>query len=1187
MRQERQGGNPQLPDRLRLLLLLVLLLPVGCILGQRPSDAASSLRDKTVAVVTVGQLIDTLSVVPASLRIQDGRGRVLGRETYRLDGRFLSWRELPATDSVRLQYRVLSFALDEVAYLLDTNRLQRNEAGILIGSYDIGGGNGTPFADDGKVRYSGAFSRGLSFGNRQDLVLNSSFNLQMNGEIGDGILVTAAITDDNLPIQAEGNTQQLREFDKIFIQLEKDNNRLIAGDYELREVPGSYFLRFNKKLEGATFQTRQKVSENGTINGRGSVAVSRGQFARQPIVPGEGNQGPYRLTGDGNQRFLIVLAGTERIFLDGQLLQRGQDADYTIDYNQGELTFTPRRLITKDSRIVAEYEYADQRYLRSLYATDATFTSGRWSASVNLLSQQDSKNATGDLDLSPAQRQVLSELGDQPGGALVSSIDTLTGPAEQRATYALVDTLVDCTGSTEIRRVLVYDTNPLTGRYVAVFSDLGAGGGDYELANDLTANERVYRYVAPDPLTCQPQGRYAPAVRLVPPEQLRILTAGGGYDFGESRGGIRAEIASSNLDRNRFSRIDSDDDGGLAGRIDADRSFRIGKSDSTAWTLRPTAYFEYVERTFQTLAPYRSPEFLRDWNLANALGINLSTERREESLGGAGVELSRPDWGSLTYNFDYFRRGASYLGQRQSGRLALDRAGWQLLAEGSYLDSREENGRGRLIKPRAIISKELPKFGNWRVSLTGEAERSERFGPADTLLASSFYFQRYGAGIHSPDEGPFTLGIDVRRRQDFSPQGQLFNDGTLANEVITEASYQPTPDLRIGGNFTYRSLLVQDRELTTETGGETFLGRVDVTAQIAQGLLRTQTSYLLGSGQEPRVQFTYLFVGAGQGQYIWQDSLYNNDGRIQPNEMELSPFPDIADYVRVSVFTDDFIRTDNAQLNQSVQFDPGRVWRGEVGQLKKLVRRFNLQSSVNINRKTREAESVQAWNPLQLAISDTTLVSLSAGTRHALFFNRTNTKYDLQLEQSDQRRRNVLTTGYEANRRQEWKLSLRYRPNPALSTRLESSTGQRSADSEFFDAKDFEIDFWRLEPKLDWQPGEDIRLDVSVALAREENVLAEGLGENSLRREAKVEANFRRWLTARIEYVDIELDGRAGSPVGFALLNGLQPGRNYLWNLSATRQLGKYLQVNLTYEGRQTGEAKTVHVGRAQVTALF
>ena len=72
-----------------------------------------------------------------------------------------------------------------------------------------------------------------------------------------------------------------------------------------------------------------------------------------------------------------------------------------------------------------------------------------------------------------------------------------------------------------------------------------------------------------------------------------------------------------------------------------------------------------------------------------------------------------------------------------------------------------------------------------------------------------------------------------------------------------------------------------------------------------------------------------------------------------------------------------------------------------------------------------------------------------------------------------------------------------------------------------------------------------------------------------------------------VRNVAIDFTGESSSPVGFALLNGLQPGRNWLWNLSATRQLGQYLQLNLSYEGRQTGMAKTVHVGRAQVTALF
>lgn len=1174
------------------------------------TNPLSNLRDTIVSVNPAGQLLDSLTVVPGSVSLYDAKTRYqLPSTNYQLRGRFLTWQNQDIPDSIRITYRVLPFALDATVRLLDSAQLIQEEAGLVIGGYDEYVRSGL-LDNDGKVRTNGSFSRAISFGNRQDLVLNSAFNLQMNGELGNGIEVAAAITDESLPVQPEGTTQQLREFDKIFIQLKKNRSTLTAGDYELRN-PDGYFLRYFKKLEGATFTTilggavrdlvgtkkvegqsspgvPESLSDStaplprgeGVLTNTASIAVARGQFTRQQIQPIEGNQGPYRLVGNGNQRFLIVLAGTERIFLDGQLLVRGLDGDYVIDYNLAELTFTTRRLITRDSRITAEYEFADQRYLRTLATGGSRYDTERFSAYLNVYTQQDSRTATGDLELNANQRAQLADFGDGQGGIPILSLDTLDGRAEQRATYQLRDTSYLCGG---VSVDTVYLLSSIAGRYVATFTERGTGFGEYELDTDRPANERVFRYVGSDPETCIPLGNFAPIIDLVAPTQQQLIALGGEYRF-KGEGSLRIEGSRSKLDLNRFSGEDAGDDNGSALRFDGDRTISIG-SDSSGWAVAGRGHYEFLERSFNAINPYRSPEFFRNWNLSNRLGT-VQPERENEQILGAGLGFVKKRVGRIDYDFEQFTRGKSYSGQRHAAAVKLKTDTWLIDGNLSLLESKDELADGSFRRPNLKISKTFENLGGWSLESAYQGERSlrQQIG-VDTLSPLSFQFDRYTVGLALPASDKYKLSISANQRTDQLPKGEELVVSTEAREVTAEGNYTASKNVQFGGNFTFRDLAVNDQELVDDTPSRTFLGRLDLRTNALERSLRTQTTYQVGNGQEPRVDFQYLFVGAGQGQYIWQDSLYNNDGRIQPNEMEIAPFADIADYVRVSVFSNDFIRTDNVALNQKINWDPTRLWRDAKG-LKKQLRRFAFNTSIIIDRKTRESPAIQAWNPLQLGVADSSLVALNVQRRHGLFFNRANPKYDVQLSNADRRNRRVLTTGYESNQTQDWTLRFRYRPNDQLSLEAAAVTGTRAADSEFFNNKDFQIEFRSVEPSINWQPG-DLRLVTKVIIGQEENILPGSEGERTDRLELDLEGNYKNWLTARFRWVDIAFEGEARSPVGFALLQGLQPGRNLLWNVGATRQLGQYLQLTLSYEGRQTGEARTVHVGRAQVQAFF
>jgi hypothetical protein len=70
-------------------------------------------------------------------------------------------------------------------------------------------------------------------------------------------------------------------------------------------------------------------------------------------------------------------------------------------------------------------------------------------------------------------------------------------------------------------------------------------------------------------------------------------------------------------------------------------------------------------------------------------------------------------------------------------------------------------------------------------------------------------------------------------------------------------------------------------------------------------------------------------------------------------------------------------------------------------------------------------------------------------------------------------------------------------------------------------------------------------------------------------------------------FANISFDGQPNTALAYSMLEGLQNGKNFLWSVNLDRQLSKTVQLTLNYEGRKTGENRMIHIGRAQVRALF
>jgi hypothetical protein len=173
-----------------------------------------------------------------------------------------------------------------------------------------------------------------------------------------------------------------------------------------------------------------------------SGAVSKGKFARNTIQGIENNQGPYRLKGADNELFIIVLSGTEKVYIDGKLVERGQENEYVIDYNTSEITFTAKQIITKDKRITVEFQYSERNYNRSLYYVGEEYKSNKLDLGFHLFSEQDNKNKPLLQSLNDNQKAIMSSVGDSINQAVDYTIDTIDfNPSI--ILYEQVDTMIE------------------------------------------------------------------------------------------------------------------------------------------------------------------------------------------------------------------------------------------------------------------------------------------------------------------------------------------------------------------------------------------------------------------------------------------------------------------------------------------------------------------------------------------------------------------------------------------------------------------------------------------------------------------------------------------------------------------------------------------------------------------------
>ena len=150
----------------------------------------------------------------------------------------------------------------------------------------------------------------------------------------------------------------------------------------------------------------------------------------------------------------------------------------------------------------------------------------------------------------------------------------------------------------------------------------------------------------------------------------------------------------------------------------------------------------------------------------------------------------------------------------------------------------------------------------------------------------------------------------------------------------------------------------------------------------------------------------------------------------------------------------------------------------------------------------------------------------------------------------------------------------------------EDSSHHIQNSSELFASRNYELQNFETKPKATYKFTDAIQSELSSAFRQKKRLDGEEFLQTfdltgSLqweRRKTSVRGNF--------SFINNAFTGNNFSIVGNQMLDGLNPGKNQAWSLFFQQAVNSFIQLNVNYEGRNSGE-RTIHIGSMQVKASF
>jgi hypothetical protein len=991
------------------------------------------------------------------------------------------------------------------------------------------------------LQTKGFISRGLTSGNNQNAVTKAALDLEISGKLSDKITLKANIWDTNIPIQENGYSQNITDFDRIFIEMFADDWRVRAGDVSLTNK-NSYFAPFTKQASG--LEVEANINDNLKVSASG--AIVRGKFNTFTIVGIEGNQGPYKIVGANNEPNIVIIGGSEQVYINGIKIEKGENKDFTIDYNLGEIRFNTTFPITNDMRIWIDFQYSDRNYTRFVTYESATYKSEKLKISGFFYNENDAKNQPLQQALTDNQKEVLANAGNNTDLMFVESA-FLDPFDENKILYKKI-----ANGAVENYQ---YATEPNDKLYFVTFTNVGTNNGGYRIDRS-TAIGTIYNYVGVN------QGDYAPITRLIPPTKSQVFVMKSDYKASDKTK-LSSEVAISNNDANLFSSIGNNQNTGIAAKFGWEQIL-IDKK----WQLTSAINHEYAHQNFKTLQRWESVEFNRDWNLLT----NSATKNYFQST--FNLQNQKKDF--LLYRYNHLSYQDVYNGNKHELQSKIKRNNTTIFIDGSFLTNTSTLEDNSFLRAKATIEHTFNK--SWLGAFTNLETNSRKNISSNNFIQTSHRYKEFETYFGVGDTAKVFAKFGFNYRNNDSIKSNKFTEINNRESfyINSKLVQNKNTNLSIYGNYRITKNNFSEDEKSLNS-------RLIFNQKLLDNFINLNTLYETSSGNVARQEYLYIKTEPGLGFYTWID--YDSDNIQDFDEFEIAEFQDQASYLRVPKPNLRFLATQRAKFRQAINLNFNQ-WKTKNG-FKKKLSHFNNESFLSIENEQSRIRNSFNFNPFN--VDKEKLITLNFSVRNSLYFNKNLQKYSIAFTYAKLRNKQQYFIGTQENNTKTHQIDFTHKFASFWLFDLMGKISENGLQTENFNNRNYVIKGSEIQPKISFSYTQNNKLTAFYHYKNKENTSQgfEALQQQKFGLEYLYLSGEKNQITANVNIFLNDFKGDTNTPVAYQMLEGLQAGKNYTWNLLFNRKLNSFLNLNLNYLGRKSENSKTIHTGNIQLRAVF